>query len=115
MNRFNLDLDAIRVPGSPSIDEMLAAREPKAKPVKKFNANAALAKIEHLVGNLMAIYDLAWITTDPEARRDLLKGATSLSLRIVATRREYEFDRHEATIRDLNRQAQELKEVAASL
>lgn len=99
----HLDLDAIRVPGAPSIDAILKARQPKAK------AAASPSYVEHLIGNLMSLYQLLRDTRDATARRDSLKAAIDLSQRILAARRQIEIERHNRTIQDIDVQANELK------
>ena len=110
------DLDAIRKPGALSIEEMVKEIEEMVKARKeKPKAPTTLDKIDHLANNLMSMYELIRVTRDPEARRSLLKAALDLSQRILAARRQYEFERHEATIQDVNRQSRELQEIATTL
>lgn len=100
----NLDLDAIRKPGQPSIDEILKARQPKVKA-----AMSPADYAEHLLGNLMSLYELLRGTRDATARRDSLKAAIDLSQRILAARRQIEIERHNRAIQDIDMQANELK------
>ena len=100
----NLDLDAIRKPGQPSVDEILKARQPKAKDVMS-PADYA----EHLQSNLLSLYQLLRGTRDATTRRDSLKAAIDLSQRILAARRQVEIERHDRTIRDIDRQVSELR------
>ena len=99
----HLDLDAIRKPGQPTIDEIIKARAPKAE------AAASPDYVAHLVGNLMALYELIRVTNDAVARRNSLKSAIDLSQRILAVRRQIEIERHDQTIRDIDMQVNELK------
>ena len=98
-----LDLDAIRKPGQPTIDEVLKARQPKTE------VAASPDYVQHLVGNLMSLYQLLRDTRDATARRNSLKSAIDLSQRILAVRRQIEIERHDQTIRDIDRQVNELK------
>lgn len=99
----HLDLDAIRKPGQSCIDEILKAREPKSE------AAPSPEYVEHLVGNLMSLYQLLRDARDATARRDLLKATIELSQRILAARRQIEIERHDRTIQDIDRQVSELK------
>lgn len=99
----HLDLDAIRKPGQPSIDEILKARQPKPE------AAASPSYVEHLVGNLMSLYQLLRETRDATERRNSLKAAVRLSQRILAARRQIEIERHNRTIQDIDAQVNELK------
>lgn len=99
-----LDLDAIRKPGQPSVAEIIKARQPKAEA-----AACPAGYAEHLVGNLKALYELIRVTRDAIARHNSLKAAIDLSQRILAVRRQIEIERHDQTIRDIDRQVNELK------
>ena len=100
----NLDLDAIRKPGQPSVDEILKARQPEPKA-----AMSPADYADHLLSNLMSLYQLLRDTRDATARRDSLKAAIDLSQRILAARREIEIERHDRTIQDIDSQLNELK------
>ncbi|MER2514174.1 MAG: hypothetical protein ABTQ25_17450 [Nitrosomonas ureae] len=99
----HLDLDAIRKPGQPTIDEIIRARAPKAE------VAASPDYVKHLVGNLMALYELIRVTRDATARHSSLKAAIDLSQRILAVRRQVEIERHDQTILDIDRQVNELQ------
>lgn len=100
----NLNLDLIRKPGQPSIDEILKARQPKAKA-----AMSPADYAEHLQSNLLSLYQLLRGTRDATTRRDSLKAAIDLSQRILAARRQIEIERHNRAIQDIDMQANELK------
>ena len=100
----HLDLDAIRKSGQPTIDEILKARQPEPEA-----AACPAGYAEHLVGNLKALYELIRVTRDAIARHNSLKAALDLSQRILAARRQVEIERHDRTIRDIDRQVSELK------
>ena len=99
----HLDLDAIRKPGQPTIDEIIKVRQPEPE------AAASPDYVQHLVGNLMSLYALLRVTRDATARRNSLKSAIDLSQRILAVRRQVEIERHDRTIQDIDMQANELK------
>lgn len=103
-NGDHLDLDAHRKPGQPSIEEILKARQLKAEA-----AVSAAGYVEHLVGNLLSLYQLLRDTRDAIERRNLLKTAVRLSQRILVARRQIEIERHNRTIQDIDVQANELK------
>lgn len=99
----HLDLDAIRKPGQPTIDEIIKVRQPEPE------AAASPDYVEHLVGNLMSLYALLRDTRDATARHSSLRAAIDLSQRILAARRQIEIERHDQTIRDIDMQVNELK------
>jgi len=109
-----LDLDSIRVPGSPSIEELLRRAESKAeKPVTQ--AVPAFVRLERMLGSLIGIYEAAAEAADEDVKSDLLRAALHKAGLILQVQREIEIDRHNATIQDINAELDELKSLAEVL
>lgn len=105
-----LDLDAIRVPGSPSIEELLRRAERPAPQVVP-----AFVRLDRMVGSLIAIYEAAAEAADEDVKSDLLRAALHKAGLILQVQREIEIDRHNATIQDINAELDELKSLAEVL
>jgi len=106
-----LDLDAIRVPGSPSIEELLRRAESKAeRPAPQ--AVPAFVRLERMLGSLIAIFEAAAEAADEDVKSDLLRAALHKAGLILQVQREIEIDRHNATIQDINAELEELNALA---